>query len=88
MNTDAGEYKRQEQLAQPAPPSDAPPDKPPAAPPDGDNGSIMVWQAKVKALEEQLIENAKKFAAELAGVKLKLMEAEMGGGSDSDEDSD
>ena len=81
---------------QPPPPPGQPastfpdPPKPDGASKDGggdETGSAAVWKAKAKALEEQLVENARGFATQLAQVKLKLMEAEMGGGS-SDDDSD
>ena len=68
----------------PPPPSASMAGKPPAD--DGDQGNVMIWKAKVTALEEQLIENARKFAGQLSQVKLKLMEAEMGGGDSDDSD--
>ena len=86
------------QAAAPPPPSGAPPaGAPPAAAAkkkeeggkgEEASGDVMVWQAKVKALEEQLVENARKFAGQLAQVKLQLMEAETGGGSSDEDGSD
>ena len=53
-----------------------------------ESGSAAIWKAKAKALEEQLVENARMFAGQLSQVKLQLMEAEMGGGSSDESDSD
>ena len=53
----------------------------------GDGGkSAEVWQLRCTKLQEQLITNAKSFAGELSKVKLDLMQAQLGGGSDSDSD--
>jgi surface protein len=43
---------------------------------------------RIKALEDQMVANAKGFAAQLADMKRKLMEAEMGGSDDDGSDSD
>ena len=44
--------------------------------------------ARIKALEEQLVQNAKEFAAQISKLKLDIMNAEMGGGDDDDDDDD
>ena len=57
-------------------------------PPDGGKGGGSdAKDARIQALEEQLVENAKEFAAQISKLKLDIMQAEMGGGGgDSDED--
>merc|ERR1712224_1054598 len=77
---------------QPPPPSGAPP-VPNAAGAEGktktdlpSSGADAGKDAKIKALEEQMVANAKGFAAQISDLKLKLMQAEMGGGGGSDDD--
>ena len=70
---------------------EAPPVKAPAeATQKGDAASgadAAAKDAKISALEEQLVENARAFAAQMADLKMKLMEAELGAGdSDSDDE--
>ena len=44
--------------------------------------------ARIQALQEQLVANAKGFAAQISKLKLDIMQAEMGGGGGSDDDED
>ncbi len=44
--------------------------------------------ARIQALQEQLVANAKEFAAQISKLKLDIMQAEMGGGGEGDSDDD
>jgi hypothetical protein len=57
----------------------------------GGGASDDAKDATIKALEEQMIENAVSFANDLSELKTKIFEYEMGGGgggSDDDDDDD
>ena len=52
----------------------------------GSTASVQQLKKRVATLETQMISNARGFAQELSTVKLDLMQAQMGGDSDSDDE--